>query len=161
MHFNYNAINAHTWKQRMNANLRNFPPEPNICALGTPGPAERLPFWQLVYQKLRSAKHGQLPNRQPAGQHLPHPAWGSVRPELPQSSIILSTRAPQGLREESPNTRPHGESQTPIWEPSLWSEFFPIIHLALSPAVQKQERQGRVTGFALASAGHPKMDPTE
>lgn len=63
-------------KTKNERELVNFPPKPNICALGTLGPAERQPFWQLVYQKLRSAKHGQLPNRQPAGLTLASPCWG-------------------------------------------------------------------------------------
>lgn len=58
--------------------IANFPPKPNICALGTLGPAERPPFWQLVYQKLRHAKHGQLPKRQPAGLTLGSPCLGEV-----------------------------------------------------------------------------------
>lgn len=54
-------------KTKREHKIVNFPLKSNICALGTLEPAERLPFWQLVYQKLRSAKHGQLPKRQPAG----------------------------------------------------------------------------------------------
>ena len=139
--------------------IANFPPKPNIGALGTPGPAERLPFWQLVYQKLRSAKHGQLPKRQPAGRTLASPYLGkcAARTSPKQHNLVSTgpTWSPKRI------TRTQEESQTPTRGPDLWSEFFPIIHLSCSRAGHKHVHQGRITGRALGSAGHPKIYPNK
>lgn len=50
MPFTYEAINANKCKQGGNLKFFvNFPPKPNICTLEILRPAERLPFWQMVY----------------------------------------------------------------------------------------------------------------
>lgn len=75
----------------------NFPPKPNICALGTLGPAETAFLADGILETPDVPRMVECPIRSRLDQHSPHPAWRSMQPELPQ--VAASCRR-----------RPHSES---------------------------------------------------